>query len=103
MYRHWHTKLTERQGGVVLAFLINLNSVKYIDWGRRKICKCLIEKNYQLYWIKAWLIDLITLVFQKFGGHGKLMYRLNKAGYRVRHDAPRPDGDIVVINTWFYW
>jgi len=27
------------------------------------------------------------------------MYRLNKAGYRVRHDAPRPDGDIVVINT----
>lgn len=46
------------------------------------------------------LIDLITLGCSKnLVDTEKLMYRLNKAGYRVRHDAPRPDGDIVVINT----
>lgn len=46
------------------------------------------------------LIDLITLGCSKnLVDTEKLMYRLNKAGYRVRHDALRPDGDIVVINT----
>lgn len=46
------------------------------------------------------LIDLITLGCSKnLVDTEKLMYRLNKAGYRVRHDAPCPDGDIVVINT----
>ena len=46
------------------------------------------------------LIDLITLGCSKnLVDTEKLMYRLNKAGYRVRHDAPSHDGDIVVINT----
>ncbi|HOH71906.1 MAG TPA: radical SAM protein, partial [Paludibacteraceae bacterium] len=50
--------------------------------------------------LKLVLIDLITLGCSKnLVDTEKLMYRLNKAGYRVRHDAPRPDGDIVVINT----
>ncbi len=46
------------------------------------------------------LIDFITLGCSKnLVDSEHLMRQLTAVGYRVRHDAPKPDGDIVVINT----
>ena len=45
-------------------------------------------------------IDLITMGCSKnLVDTERLMRQLQAAGYRVRHDAPRPDGEIVVVNT----
>lgn len=46
------------------------------------------------------LVDFITLGCSKnLVDSERLMRQLAAAGYDVRHDAPNPDGDIVVVNT----
>ncbi len=46
------------------------------------------------------LIDFITLGCSKnLVDSEHLMRQMQAVGYRVRHDAPNPDGDVVVINT----
>ena len=46
------------------------------------------------------LVDFITLGCSKnLVDSERLMRQLAVAGYDVRHDAPNPDGDIVVVNT----
>ncbi len=46
------------------------------------------------------LIDFITLGCSKnLVDSEHLMRQMQAAGYRVRHDAPNPDGDIAVVNT----
>ena len=46
------------------------------------------------------LVDFITLGCSKnLVDSERLMRQLTAAGYDVRHDAPNPDGDIVVVNT----
>ena len=46
------------------------------------------------------IIDFITLGCSKnLVDSEHLMRQMQAAGYRVRHDAPNPDGDVVVINT----
>lgn len=46
------------------------------------------------------LIDFITLGCSKnLVDTERLMRQMQAVGYTVRHDAPEPDGDIVVINT----
>lgn len=46
------------------------------------------------------LIDFITLGCSKnLVDSEHLMRQMQAAGYRVRHDAPNPDGDVAVINT----
>lgn len=46
------------------------------------------------------LVDFITLGCSKnLVDSERLMRQLAAVGYRVRHDAPNPDGDIVVVNT----
>ena len=45
-------------------------------------------------------VDLITMGCSKnLVDTEHLMRQLQAAGYRVRHDAERPDGEIVVVNT----
>ena len=46
------------------------------------------------------LIDFITLGCSKnLVDTERLMRQLEAVGYTVRHDAPEPDGDVVVVNT----
>lgn len=46
------------------------------------------------------LVDFITLGCSKnLVDSERLMRQLAAVGYDVRHDAPNPDGDIVVVNT----
>lgn len=46
------------------------------------------------------LVDFITLGCSKnLVDSEHLMRQMQAAGYRVRHDAPNPDGDIAVVNT----
>lgn len=46
------------------------------------------------------LIDFITLGCSKnLVDTEHIMRQLQASGYGVRHDAPNPDGDIIVINT----
>lgn len=46
------------------------------------------------------LVDFITLGCSKnLVDSERLMRQLAAAGYDVRHDAPNPDGNIVVVNT----
>ncbi len=45
-------------------------------------------------------VDVITLGCSKnLVDSEQLMRQFDALGYKVRHDAPRPDGDIVIINT----
>lgn len=45
-------------------------------------------------------IDFVTLGCSKnLVDTEKLMYQLKNAGYKVRHDSPKPTGEIAVINT----
>lgn len=52
------------------------------------------------YWVDSMLVDFITLGCSKnLVDSEHLMRQLAAVGYRVRHDAPNPDGNIVVVNT----
>jgi len=45
-------------------------------------------------------VDVVTLGCSKnLVDSEQLMRQFDALGYKVRHDAPQPDGDIVIINT----
>lgn len=45
-------------------------------------------------------VDVVTLGCSKnLVDSEQLMRQFDALGYKVRHDAPKPDGDIVIINT----
>lgn len=50
--------------------------------------------------INKGIVDVITLGCSKnLVDSEQLMRQFDALGYRVRHDAPKPDGEIVIINT----
>lgn len=49
---------------------------------------------------KKGIVDVVTLGCSKnLVDSEQLMRQFQAVGYEVRHDAPKPDGDIVIVNT----
>ena len=49
---------------------------------------------------KRGVVDVVTLGCSKnLVDSEQLMRQFQAVGYEVRHDAPKPDGDIVIVNT----